>query len=510
MLRDSCRTLLLLSVLFGVRNATQAQSNTAPGSQPPTGPQPTVIRLAIDPAPEPRPALKYSLLPRLNERKPGNAAPFYYRAILEFTRRRDVENARSKKSASGQLDEWRSAPIESFPVEEVKKVVQSQQFVYEQLKTAAYREHCEWEWREQDLEGTSVVEFRLDEIQESRDIARFLAAKARLEIAEHRYDDAIETLRIGFQFARDIGKSRFIISRLVGIAIVSILNDQVHTLEGTPSSPNLYWALTELPHPIIDLQPAIEFELTSPFRVFPWLNDPEATLHSPQQWAQIITEGFHTAFHLESNQQPGPMWQSRLAVTALALGGYTRAKRDLIAAGYDRSKLEQMPVGQVIATYEARLGRYIIDEMRKWTLFPYAEGHRRAEETQRRLARDHYLSPPISSREVVPIMSLLLPAASAAYDAESRRETSLAADRTIEAIRMHATTNGGKLPGALSEITIVPVPPSRRTGQPFPYRVEGSKAILEVRLRSEAPAPLEQSDEVFEITLVPNERKVKP
>ena len=439
------------------------------------------------------------MLPRFSERKPGNAVPYYYRAILEFVQSSQAENAKSKKNLSVRIDEWTRAPIQTFPINEVKPVVASRHFVYEQLKTAAYREDCNWEWREQDLEGTDCIEFRLGEIQESRDVARFLAVKARLEIAEHRHDDAIETLRIGFQFARDIGKSRFIISRLVGIAIVNLMNEQVHAMESAPGSPNLYWALTELPHPIIDMQPAIEFELTSPYRVFPWLNDPQAAQHSPEQWAQILTEGFHTALHeLESNQQPGPMWQSRLAVTGLALRGYTQAKEALIAAGYDRSKLEQMPVGQVIAIHEARIGRYIIDEMRKWTLFPYPEGHRRAEDTQRQLVQAHYFGSPLSSREVVPIMSLLLPAVPAAQEAAIRRETALAADRTVEAIRMHATTNGGKLPSALSEITIVPVPLNPRTGNPFPYRLDGDKAILEVRQRSESTAPFEQDDEVFE------------
>src|SRR2546423_5637707 len=39
------------------------------------------VRLAVRPAAEPTPALKYHFLPELRELKPGNAALLYYRAF---------------------------------------------------------------------------------------------------------------------------------------------------------------------------------------------------------------------------------------------------------------------------------------------------------------------------------------------------------------------------------------------------------------------------------------------
>src|SRR5687767_9632909 len=45
---------------------------------------PQTIELTLSPAAEPRPALKYRLMPAASERTPGNAAPFYYRAILHL------------------------------------------------------------------------------------------------------------------------------------------------------------------------------------------------------------------------------------------------------------------------------------------------------------------------------------------------------------------------------------------------------------------------------------------
>ena len=86
---------------------------------------------------------------------------------------------------------------------------------------------------------------------------------------------------------------------------------------------------------------------------------------------------------------------------------------------------------------------------------------------------------------MIPINSLLLPAVTNAVAAGSRSEVMTAANRVIEAIRMHAAANGGKLPQSLAEITVVPVPNHPQFGTPFPYRLEGDKAILEARRRTE-------------------------
>ena len=147
-----------------------------------------------------------------------------------------------------------------------------------------------------------------------------------------------------------------------------------------PKSPNLYWAYTELPRPFIDVRPALEFELALPFRMFPMLKDPEHAQHSPEQWADIISHAYFTLSQAMSERpaQKGYGWEARLAATGLALRGYTPAKRELVASGYDASAIDRMPVGQVIAIDEAHFTRFIADEMRKWTLVPEAQGWRRA------------------------------------------------------------------------------------------------------------------------------------
>ena len=243
------------------------------------------MRLAIDPAAEPRPALKYTFLTPQSARKPGNAAPFYYRAILAY--------AIYRPAIDRQFDEWARTPLDELPRDEMRRLVNGFGG-YDDLREAARRERCDWDYQLQNVDGLKSLEFHLTEVQDSRGLARFLAAKARLEIAEGRYADAVETMGVGYQFARDLSTAPIIICRLVGIAIGGVLDDQAHAFFAAPKSPNLYWAFTELPRPFIDMRPAVEFELTLPERVFPMLKDPEHAQHSPEQWADIVSHAYFT------------------------------------------------------------------------------------------------------------------------------------------------------------------------------------------------------------------------
>src|SRR5262249_39055582 len=72
----------------------------------------------------------------------------------------------------------------------------------------------------------------------------------------------------------------------------------------------------------------------------------------------------------------------------------------------------------------------------------------------------------------------LLPAAARIDAAPLRIERRVAALRCVEAIRLHAAANGGKLPPKLSDVTVVPTPVDPWTGKPFDYELDGDKAVL--------------------------------
>src|SRR5262249_25959335 len=104
-------------------------------------PKPTTVRLTVDPAAEPRPALKYSFLTPPAARKPGNAAPFYYRAIQAY-----LQYRAGSKGLDARLDEWAHMPIDKLPLDEVRKTLNGFG-AYDDLQEAASRERCEWDYR---------------------------------------------------------------------------------------------------------------------------------------------------------------------------------------------------------------------------------------------------------------------------------------------------------------------------------------------------------------------------
>src|SRR5262249_39646488 len=106
---------------------------------------PETIELNLSPAPEPRPALKYRLYPGLAERTPGNAATYYYRALV-LQKQRPPEYW---KEYDNRSESWLTKDAAQYPKEEVQKWLAAQQAVVSQLKTAVYRERCDWDLRVQ-------------------------------------------------------------------------------------------------------------------------------------------------------------------------------------------------------------------------------------------------------------------------------------------------------------------------------------------------------------------------
>jgi hypothetical protein len=75
------------------------------------------------------------------------------------------------------------------------------------------------------------------------------------------------------------------------------------------------------------------------------------------------------------------------------------------------------------------------------------------------------------------LFASLIPRIMAVYRAEARLDRTMAMERVIEALRLHAANQGG-LPDSLDRVTIVPIPLDPMTGRLFEYRREGETAIL--------------------------------
>lgn len=433
---------------------------------------PETIELSIAAAAEPRPALKYRLLPTPSERTPGNAAQFYYRAMLLESRPKERWSEYEK-----HRDEWLASDRRTYPKQEVAKWLPLGDAAFAQLQVAAYREYCDWDHRVQDLRGLDTINLLLPDAQECRQLARLIQLRAHYEIMDGRLDDAFQTLRLGYQLAHDVARTPLIVNGLVGIAIAGVMNQELLVLiEHSPE--NYYWAIAGLPQPIVDLRPALAYETNMPFQLYPFLKDAETAERSPEEWRRLIVDCIGGLETLSSDGQSPGGWSAEFAAAAAMMRLYPVAKEQLLAGGMDREKVEAMPVGQAVAVHTSRTLTYAYDEVFKLTLLPNDEALRRLPIAMQRLQKD-IVRPDamLTGRAGLPIANLLLPAMQNVLQAEVRTTRNFAALQAIEALRMHAAANDGKFPAQLADVTIVPVPLDPATGQAFGYSLDAASGI---------------------------------
>lgn len=469
--------LLLVACLAGLAGASAAQAQVStlaiPNSSAADPDAMPSEKLTITPAAEPSPALRYSLFPTIGERMPGNAASYYYRALLMM--RQNIPESMNKDFAEN-WEAWNDAPLDKLPREAMQKYVDAHAGVLKQLRIATHREHCDFDLRVQDLKGAETIAFLLPEFQEMRQLARVLRLKARLQLADGKYDAALDTLRMGYQLAVDVAEPPFLINALIGIAIAQTMNSVVREWIDAPGSPNLYWALAALPRPLIDMRRAMAYEMNLPLQMFPFLKDAETAQRGPDEWQRLIVDAFAELTQYDNSLavKSGTKLLDQLAIAALVAKAYPAAKKALAQEGFTAEQVEKMPVGQVVAIQAERAYRRSYHDQFKWSLLPYAVARpyaARAEQQLKELAS--------SMNEGIPLARILLPAVANVNVAGVRLRRDIAALMNLEAIRMHAAATG-KLPASLAEIEIVPALDNPATEQPFIFLTDGQQVTLGV------------------------------
>lgn len=435
----------------------------------------TVFRMTVTPAAEPSPALRYRLWLKPDELKPGNSVVYYLRAFPEGGIERIWKDARQEFGEA--VDEWygSNVPIEELPLDKVRQA--SGRFndrIEQMILPGTICRDTDWGWDAAGLRGPEAISYLLPHVQGMRGISRAIALRTRLAIAEHRYEDAIEDIRMNLRLGYDTGQELFLISSLVGMAIEGITKRTVVDLIAAPNSPNLYWALAEVPAPLVDCRDSVRLEMSLGLRIFPALLDAESTEHFPAEWAKLFRDSIQD-FNTVSDGNPflGNDVARGLVATGMSLVAYPEAKQRLIAGGMAVDEVEAMPVGQVIAIDTAREYRRVADELEKWWYVSFNDAKKNRQRAQ------SVFEGPRAFNFGKTIANLLLPAIHAARNAQVRSEWQTNALLTLEALRMHAAVEGA-FPKSLDDIRVVPVPENPLTGEPYIYRLEDGMAVLEL------------------------------
>jgi len=406
----------------------------------------TIVRLTVQPMAAPVPALKYQLLPELREMNPGNPIQGYLKCFME-QRHFFFDQAMMQKR-----EKWLTMPLHELPLQEL------QDYGGTALRQADYAARLDApDWQILLLAKRDGAHFILSDVQQLRMLVEPLKVRFRARVAEQRFDEALTTAKTMFALARHIGEHPTVIADLVGIACAAHAFNCLEEMIAEPGCPNLYWALTDLPSPLVDMHKGVQGERLMGEVEFAFL-DSSAPM-SAAQLEKAVSREDETLQFLEGNRRFKDWVQAHVSnETAVR-----EARQRLIEYGLSAEKVKDFPPLQVILLDEKREFEVRRDDALKWVALPYPQVE----------AGLSALPPPDDKSPHWKMLVSYLKI----RKAQARLDRRIALLRCMEALRLYAAANDGKLPARLDDLS-VPVPADPFTGKPFGYETKGQIAIL--------------------------------
>ncbi|HEV2949437.1 MAG TPA: hypothetical protein VGX70_18825 [Gemmataceae bacterium] len=412
-----------------------------------------LVELTVAPMTAPKPALKYQLLPELKEMNPGNPIQGYLKCFME------QQNFFFNPESVQNREKWGEMPLKDLPLKELQGYRGSG--ALRQADYAARLDTPDWQvLLKAKSDGTRLL---LPDVQQMRMLAVALRVRFRVEVAEGRFDDAIASAKTMFALGRHFEAHPSLIADLVGFAITGIAMHSLEEMIQQPACPNLYWALTGLPRPFVDIHKGLDAD-----RMI-W--DPEFALldstapMSEQLLSKVIARLRETIIGLvkpEELKNAGSWFQARVTDASHVQA----ARQRLIEAGIDAKLVKKFPPLQVVLLDEKREFEVWRDDTMKWMTLPYWQGE-----------PGYLASQPPNQGGLEALLGDLVTSVFKVRGAQARVDRRIAMLRTVEALRLYAADHDGKLPAKLIDLP-VPVPDDPITGKPFEYKMDGSTAEL--------------------------------
>jgi hypothetical protein len=406
------------------------------------------VRLSVQPMAAPKPALKYLLLPEVRELKPGNPVQWYIRCFQE------QRVFFFGKAATSERASYRSMPLANLPADKLRNYGGH---ALTQADWAARLDTPDWEVLQKIQSGG--MDLRLPELGPLRILAEALQVRFRGAVAGRRFDDAVGTAKTMFALARHLAECPVGAANRLGLSVGDLALDTLEEMVQQPGCPNLYWALTDLPCPLVDLRKGLQGD-----RVLA-AADLRALREEPMTEAQLEavvsrlsgTIGF-------SRQQAGQPPRSLRAVLRAGVKDPAKvraARGRLVEAGCKEDRVRKCPPVQVL----------LLDEKREYEL--------QQDERMKLLALAPWQIARGGGKESggSGIFADRLPDVIKVRWAQARLEQRVALLRHVEAVRLHAAAHDGKLPARLADCG-VPLPDDPFTGKPFRYEAKGDTAHL--------------------------------
>jgi hypothetical protein len=423
--------------------AKDTEEKAATGSPKASTRELTVSARAIE-----RPLMKYRLFPAEYELQRGNAAPILLRVAWEQT----PYFSKIVPTFSDYLD---------LPLNDPKLLSKNDVFdsnFYHALKRAAFKRTADWEYPLGEEPAATIL---LPDVQGARAIAGYgLSVWIRQHVARGQLAEAREAILVGMAVNRHYSRTPFLITQLVCAHLDSMLMTRIEELVSQPDCPNMYWALSALPRPLVDLRPSIELEQRFLQMSVPGLDDLDR-LQTEEQWTKHALAAFD--FYLQTPNEV--------------------AGRTLLAhaAKFARQELPESVDGG--AERVARMSD--AEAALRWVLRAQQE---QSEETTALMSLDPQAAIPrlaalqkrmekFYSKLGVPALQVVASTPNS-YLVAHGLELRIDALRVVEAIRDYAAHHSGQVPPALDKIVDSPVPDNPLSGKPFQYEATPDGATL--------------------------------
>jgi hypothetical protein len=223
--------------------------------------------------------------------------------------------------------------------------------------------------------------------------------------------------------------------------------------------PNLYWAFTNLPDPLIGCEKGRAGERLILSTVFNDLNsDRPMTAEQLKKFIDPLDALLDQSVPIE----PGKRIRALLDKSAKDPAKPAAARERLIESGLSALAVRSFPVDQVLLLDEKREFDERFDELTKFMRLSAWQVEALIEKVK-------------PYKEPAFFADALLPGQYNVRRAQGRLEQRIALLRHVEAIRLYAAEHNGAFPAKLADCT-VPVPDDPFTGKPFGYELSGKTA----------------------------------
>jgi len=200
------------------------------------------VEMTLHAAKTPDPKKQYTLLPKADEQADADAAPLYEKALQSLPGDLQTE----------EVDQWLKTPPDQLPLNQVQSTLQQLEPTLKLHEQAAKCKYCDWPYWDGDV--------LTENLRKHRRLLFYHALKVRFQVAQGRYDDAIDTAQVGFAMAKHLGEGPSLVHGMFGIGTAAYMCRQLEAFIQRPDAPNLYEAFRDLPQPFIDLTEKAEWE----------------------------------------------------------------------------------------------------------------------------------------------------------------------------------------------------------------------------------------------------------